>query len=100
MTSWYLEQVEDVVAPLQKVVETLKKGRVLNAPRVGGALGVGGRLIVKVVALERQAHADGCLDLLHRHVRLLLLHQREQRLPADIVAALVVEMASEKCNLG
>ena len=77
------------MAPLQKVVEPLKQGRVLDAPRVRGALGVGGRLVVKVVALEGKAHADGCLDLLHRHVRLLLLHQREQRLPADIVAALV-----------
>ena len=90
-----LSQVEDVVAPLEERVEAHEERVVLNAPRVGRALGGGGRLVVKVRALESTADTEGRLELLDRQTRVLTLDKHEDLLTAHVLTRLVDQRVAD-----
>jgi hypothetical protein len=54
----YLCKLPHIVAPFQKPVQPPEQCRVLDAPRVFGALHTGPGLVLKVGALEDTAHLD------------------------------------------
>ena len=90
-----LHQVEHVVAALQEAVKAGEEGAVLEAPRVGRALGADPGLVVKVGALERHRDAQADLErvdgVLRLHLKELVTADKAGGLPDEVVADLAHE---------
>mmetsp|Transcript_14317 Transcript_14317/g.34859 ORF Transcript_14317/g.34859 Transcript_14317/m.34859 type:complete len:295 (-) Transcript_14317:702-1586(-) len=80
------------MAALEKGVETRKKRGVLEAPRILRSFLRRLRLVIEVVRLERAAHLERRLELLHclwwLHLEDLLAHDKLLRLHNEVVANL------------
>mmetsp|Transcript_52159 Transcript_52159/g.108898 ORF Transcript_52159/g.108898 Transcript_52159/m.108898 type:complete len:636 (-) Transcript_52159:578-2485(-) len=86
-----LHQVEHVVAPLEEAVQAGEERAVLEAPRVGRALGAGAGLVVEVGALEGDRHAQADLERVDRVLRLHL----EELLAADEAGGLADQIVAD-----
>eukprot|EP00968_Pinguiococcus_pyrenoidosus_P014244 scaffold1298_cov257-Pinguiococcus_pyrenoidosus.AAC.2 len=90
-----LHQVQDVMAALEEAVQAHEERVVLDAPRIAGALGVGGGAVVEVGVLETAAHAKRHLELISRGLGVVILDEAEDLLAAHVAAGLIDQRVAD-----